>query len=592
FVVPAIDFQLARIEIERGRVTEGLAMLRDIKPQMSGLLRPKLGAVLGWEAEALLRLGRPNEAIPLARESVAELTQYRDLDSLWYAQWREGKALAGAGDRPAALAAFNAAVTTVTALRRFPMGYRLESTFFADKLPLFDDAIFLAADLGDAPTAARLIEQVKSRALTSMLTVASVAGQKSGDLDAAVDDLSRRVDVLEYAAYQSGWTGETVAVRDRLLTERTRLLERILVSDPRWRTLSRPAEPDLNEIAASLERANQAALSLYYRSGRVVTLLIYRGRAQIAVKSLSESTVAAISAYQENLSSATSDHGKLDPSAWPDLAADRLVPVELLSQALGADGLVVVPHGPLHLLPWSALTLDGTRLFERCAVGVLPNMSCLKILEPAPAGPPSIALLGAPTYLGTSGLSELPLAAEELFTVAEIFGDRVVGAPRIGAEATQDAYRELLADPKGTHGILHLACHGDLVAGDPENSGLLLHDGKLDASEIARRKIPFDEVVLSACASGYRPTRVGSVELSADDIVGLPGAFLEAGARSVLVSIPPARDDAALAFMTLYYEHRVLGEPPLRSFREAEMAMLAAGDYPAHLWAGFTFYGR
>jgi CHAT domain-containing protein len=597
FVVPAIDFQLARIEVERGRVAEGLAALRSLEPRMTGLLRPRLGALLSWESEALLRLGEPADALPIARAAATELASYRDLDSLWRTQWRVARAIAGTGDKQAALAAYGEAVTTVTTLRRFPMGYRLESTFFAEKLPLFDEAIFLAAELRDTATCSRLMEQVKSRALTSMLTVTSVeketgaSGAASGELDSAADELSRQVDALEYQAYRTGWTDETAAQRDELLTQRTRLLERILLADARWRSLSRPAELDLQQVAASLERRNQAALTLYYRAGRVVALLVQHGSTQVEIQTLTEETIAAVTAYQQNLEGKSPDPGKFDPAGEPALAADRLLPAALLEQALSAEALVIVPHGPLHLLPWAAVRFGDQRLFERCAVAVMPNMSCVVVLEEQPTASPSIALLGAPSYQGLASINQLPLAAGEILTVAEIFGDRVIGRPLVGSEATQAAYRALLAEPAAAHGILHLACHGDLVAGDPENSGLLLDDGRLDVADIQRMKISFDEVVLSACASGYRPTRVRGIELAGDDIVGLPGAFLEAGARSVLVSIPPARDDAALDFMTRYYEHRAKGDPALRSLREAQLAMLAAGEYPAYLWAGFTLYG-
>lgn len=589
WVAPAVDFQLARTDIERGRVAQGLAALQPLKPLMSGLLRPKLGVLLSWEAEALLRLSQPREAGPVAEEAAAELARYFDLDSLWRTQYRVARARVGIGQQRAALAAYAEAVDTLTTLRRFPMGYRLESTFFADKLPLFDDAIFLAAEMGDGASAFRLMEQVKSRALTSMLTSPAIAPATS-DHDKAVDDLSHRVDALEYEAYRKGWDDERVALRDELLAERARILVRILLEDPRWRALTRPADATLEQITEVLSKRGQAALSLYYRAGRVVALLINRGRARVMEQAVAPDTAAAVDAYHLNLESRSPDRRACDPANVPGLTADQLVPAALLEEALGAESLVVVPHGALHLLPWPSLTSGGRRLFERCAVGMLPNLNCLVILDRPPSQLPGIALLGAPSYTGLAGLADLPLAAEELFTVAEIFGDRVIGS-WIGREASQNAYRQALALPAADGGILHLACHGDMVAGAPENSGLLLSDARLDAADIARQKIRFGEVVLSACASGYRPTRVGGIELSADDIVGVPGAFLEAGARWVLVSIPPARDDAALALMTLYYEHRVGGKAPLQALREAQLVMLNGGDYDPHLWAGFVLYG-
>jgi CHAT domain-containing protein len=83
---------------------------------------------------------------------------------------------------------------------------------------------------------------------------------------------------------------------------------------------------------------------------------------------------------------------------------------------------------------------------------------------------------------------------------------------------------------------------------------------------------------------------VEDVTLAADEILGIPAGFLEAGVKSVLVSIPQAEGRAARAFTTHYHGRRLLGEPPLASFRSAQQYMLDSGA-PAHTWAGFAIYG-
>jgi hypothetical protein len=57
------------------------------------------------------------------------------------------------------------------------------------------------------------------------------------------------------------------------------------------------------------------------------------------------------------------------------------------------------------------------------------------------------------------------------------------------------------------------------------------------------------------------------------------------------VSIPPAREDAAMEFMTLYHENRADGKPPLLALQETQKVMLGNPLYPPHLWSGFTVYG-
>ena len=101
----------------------------------------------------------------------------------------------------------------------------------------------------------------------------------------------------------------------------------------------------------------------------------------------------------------------------------------------------------------------------------------------------------------------------------------------------------------------------------------------------------FNEVILSACSSGWRPMKFKGVELSGDDIMGLAGAFLEAGVKSVLVSITPAYDLVAPKFMGLYHKNRLEGKRPLLALQETQKTMLSTSRYPPHLWTGFTIYG-
>ncbi|NLA68184.1 MAG: CHAT domain-containing protein, partial [Gammaproteobacteria bacterium] len=65
-------------------------------------------------------------------------------------------------------------------------------------------------------------------------------------------------------------------------------------------------------------------------------------------------------------------------------------------------------------------------------------------------------------------------------------------------------------------------------------------DGLLTASEVAALKLSADWVLLSACNTAGSDGQPGAEGLS-----GLARAFLYAGARSILVSHWPVRDDAA-----------------------------------------------
>ena len=73
--------------------------------------------------------------------------------------------------------------------------------------------------------------------------------------------------------------------------------------------------------------------------------------------------------------------------------------------------------------------------------------------------------------------------------------------------------------------------------------------------------------------------------------MGLPGAFLEAGVKSVLVSVPPANDLVVPKFMGLYHKNRLEGNKPLVALQETQKTMLSTSRYPPYSWIGFTLYG-
>jgi CHAT domain-containing protein len=258
----------------------------------------------------------------------------------------------------------------------------------------------------------------------------------------------------------------------------------------------------------------------------------------------------------------------------------------------------VIPHGELHLLPWASLTLEGRRLFESTAVGVLPNLASLALLdEPRPDAPTlTVALLGDPDYSAVADVyPPLPQVGPELTDIAALYGSAVLAGPVTGADATQEALTALLDDPRasdpGVRAVLHVACHADLDVAEPLSAGLVLTGASLDAAEILRHRCGFDDVVLSACSTGWRPQTVGDLALAGDDALGLTASFLEVGARSLLVSVPKAHDVATRAFVTAWHRHRLAGLSPLQAHRQALLERHAADPGRVWQWAGMTVHG-
>ncbi|MBI1299934.1 CHAT domain-containing protein [bacterium] len=595
---PAIEFQLAAILIEKGEYAQGLAQTARLESLFSrdARLRPKLALLWIKQAEALLALARPAEALHRLDAGLNELAHYPDPDARWKFQWRRGQALSALNHAGAAFTAYDEAIETVNSLRRAPLGYRLDSTYLQDKLPLFDTAIDFAARTGAAEACCRFMEAIKSRTLTATLSIpATQPDENTDELHQRVDALTRELDAIEYMAYQqSEWAEELRQRQDTLQEQRSMLLERIRFADPRWRSLTEPLSFEIQPILSTLVRRNQAALTLYCQPDQLIGVLLKDGECRVATIPLSAETQQILAKYQQNLLRRQSEciPEWFDPSSVWDLEASHLVAPDLLHEAIGAESLVVVPHRSLHLLPWAGLTFEGKRLFEYCPVGILPNLSCLTSLEATSATSPKIALFGAPDYTRSHLLESLKFDQQELDSISDIYYENgMIGDIPTGTDATEVNFWKLARHPEAAGNILHISCHGNFTTGDPLNAGLLFTDARVDAAEIARTPICYDEVILSACSTGYRPTQVRGVELSGDDVLGLPGAFLEAGARSVLVSISLAEDRAASRLLAIYHDARAMGETPLVALQQAQRDMLDSPAFAPWRWIGFTLYG-
>jgi len=591
-VAEAVDYQLADVLRRQGRHRESLEIVRRLEPTFRGnqQFRPKYAALLMIAGEAQLAAGDAPGAVERARTGAADLERYHDPDLRWKLQGLEGRALAALGREDEALLAFERAAQTIAGLRIAPLGYRLDSTYLRDKRELFDAAIRTALARGRCDAFCALTEQIKSRNLATVLSRPAGVDAPDSALTGRLAELSRAIDALEYQRYAGGQGGE--ARRETLLRERAAVLERLRAEDACAYAVTAAPEWSLGDLERRLD--GLAVLNLFVDRDRVMSvLLLPGGESRCASMPWSAEISGKVDAYAANLAADSPDPLDYDISRSRALGARHLVEAELLAEALRAPALVVVPHGPLHLLPWAGLIFEGRRLFQYCPVGILPNLRVLTQLrgrESVAAGPALV--IGAPDYRKLPGLAPLKASAREVQALEELYGrDGHLRKPALrGAKVTEDAVRSLLADAAAAGARVHFGCHGMPQPTEPLNAGLLLTDSRLDAAEIARLHLPEADVVLSACNTGWRPTQVNGLTLEGDEILGLPAAFLEAGASSVLVSIPQADDEGAADLTVKYHAHLVAGASPMRALQAAQLEMLE-GPHDPWAWIGFCLYG-
>ena len=227
-------------------------------------------------------------------------------------------------------------------------------------------------------------------------------------------------------------------------------------------------------------------------------------------------------------------------------------------------GLYIVPHGPLHYLPFAALHDGKEYVVQTHAITVLPSASALKYCVAKRQGSwDSVLAMGNPK-LPQSGF-DLPAAELEVKAIAPMFRKAVT---LIGPKATETAF----VQQAGKNAILHLACHGRFDPDQPNQSGLLLvpdkqNDGYLRAAEFFGLSLKASLVTLSACETGLGRLSAG------DDVVGLARAILYAGSPAILSTLWSVDDVATSDFMKAFYGSLQAGRGKAESVRRAQLTL-------------------
>lgn len=290
-------------------------------------------------------------------------------------------------------------------------------------------------------------------------------------------------------------------------------------------------------------------------------------------------------------------------SAWFEAerrrAALAAVLLEPALPVLTGRRLLIAREGALLYVPFSALLLpdsEGARrqpLLARYEVSYLPSASVgvwmRRLRKRASPAALDVVALGNP--MPTPGFRPLPFSAAEARAAA-------AAAPPSRGKAflEREAVKEILTRGRlGGSRFLHLAAHGFADDRYPELSGLVFaardergraRDGVLRAYEVARLRLSSELVVLSACDSGL------GAKIAGEGLVGLPHAFLRAGAGKVLASLWRVNDPAAPVLMDELYQGLLRGLPPETALRQAQLKLAAHPKWrQPYYWAGFVLTG-
>lgn len=248
-----------------------------------------------------------------------------------------------------------------------------------------------------------------------------------------------------------------------------------------------------------------------------------------------------------------------------------------LAPKVTGSRVFLVPHGPLHDLPFAALpgSEPGRFLAEEKILIRVP-------FAEAALGIPSRTLSPSARALILAG-SNLPQAAPEARQVAALYD----ASPRMGPEATEAEIHQRI----GQLDLLHIAAHGRIRSDRPRLSYVELaegggHDGRLTFEEIRELDLSeLDLTVLSVCeSSAGEPT-------GGDEIQSLARAFLSGGNGAVVTAAWSIQDEASRALMQRFHHHVREGTEVAEALALAQRYMLQRpGWRHPYYWAAFQVH--
>ncbi len=501
----------------------------------------------------------------------------------------------------------------------------IRSGFGAKVAGTYREAIDLLVEVERTEEAFHLLERYRARELLTLLAERDLVF--SSDLPEELESRRRSAN-LGYDRAFGQWmqlsaragAEERRKAREQLEKMRRRQDEiraEIRAASPRLAALQDPQPLDLAATRAALD---SGTLLLSYSVGEERSHLFavgpQKGKFQVFRLAVGEEALGGeVERFREALR-----RGRLDRRPEKVLLEARRLSEQLLApvsaEIARAERLLILADGPLHSLPFAALTAPGAVDGRRFLVEAKPlhhaaSATVFALLKQERREPRAtrLAAFGDPQYPATAprdedaapqlraalrsgfDLTPLPATRLEVESLRRLYPQ----ASRIylGADATEERLKAV--GKETTH--LHIASHGLLNDRFPLDSALAFSipsrlregadNGLLQVWEIFEQgRIDADLVALSAGDTG-----LGEV-LGGEGLLGLTRAFQYAGARSVFASLWSVSDESTGVLMNRFYGYLKQGQSKDEALRSAQLDLLRGSEHahPFH-WAGFELVG-
>ncbi|MBX0329905.1 CHAT domain-containing protein [Oscillochloris sp. ZM17-4] len=565
--LPEILQGLGEVLHARGEPSRALGYLQEAEALFAALPNHPAAArarlAQGW-------LHLDGDDLPAARGCFQQAAQ--DLVSSPLYHWRAiyglGRCADAVGEPAQALGHYQRASVGVATLRHALANSHASSALFREAAQLFADAIRLAAAGGNPRIVLQLSEQQRALALQQQIRREPIILPPA----LRADYEARRARMRTLVDEGADGTNLDAAVTDYI---------EILLH-------GRHYNPALSELPAQeLDLATLRA-TLSARYGNAWTALIYVscGDDLLALSLDAEGLDltrtpldrslrrmldrASLPQYRAYTYQDLAFQSGKQAAPWADLATlgERLIPPAVRARLNSTHRLLIVPGGPLHSLPWAALRVDDHWLVERAVIQLLPSLqSWPELARRTPAGGDAL-LIGVSQFAGRaaalpSAIPSLDLVQRHWPKAVRRMEDGTITRAQLRTAAeTGDLQR---------YGLIHMATHGQQVAGRGLLAHLKLANDDLLVDEVADLRLGGALVVLVACEGAVGETLPG------EELLSLSRALLAAGASDVIASLWHLYDLMVLPLLEPLYAALAAGMDAPTALAEAQRACIAAG---------------
>ena len=494
---------------------------------------------------------------------------------------------------------YEIAIDALESVRGTIQTEELRTSYMSGKMQVYEDIITMLIELGRYDEAFEFMERSRSRSFLDMLasrdiTVADSTGseylRRERELRQRLDEATPMpsVDGGAQPIIETRGAGDAVDRSVDIQGEYLRLIETIQAEDPRLASLVTVVPPSLEAIQANL--GDDVCLIEYFISDESF-IITGEGNLCVFVVTSHGINVLMVDTNRDFLEDAVyrlrvavrSFDDETFLSLSEQLYALILAPA---LEGIDAKTLVIIPHGPLHYLPFAALSDGESYLIDRYDVVINPSAGVMEYIDESGTDDSREAIIAFGNPETSHG--SLLFAETEVAEIAAIMEPDADVAVYLGSEATEERGKDLFRE----YGLVHLACHASFDEDDPLDSALYLaaggdEDGRLTVAELFALEL--DEttlVVLSACETGLSRVTGG------DELIGLTRGFLYAGTPSMVVTLWEVADDSTASLMIRFYENLQGGETPASALNDAQRWVKSIPEYRSpFFWAPFVLVG-